>query len=103
MVCRSAGGLEALRDRLKQVLAAAISLRRKDSALQAHRAPSDAPLSIYFEHLQDMLATGDFALKNESGEDQATVQVVAGMASSEMASGKNVNNYVRAAGQVGGL
>lgn len=60
-----AGGLEALRDRLK-------------------------------EH---MLKTRDFALKADDGSDLATVQVVAGAASAELAGGKLQNNYQRAAGQ----
>ncbi|PNW78906.1 hypothetical protein CHLRE_09g394065v5 [Chlamydomonas reinhardtii] len=60
-----AGGIEALRDRLK-------------------------------EH---MLQTKDFAIKSETGEDLAVVQVTAGQASSEVAAGAGKNNYVRPAGQ----
>ncbi|GFR45256.1 hypothetical protein Agub_g6362 [Astrephomene gubernaculifera] len=60
-----AGGIEALRERLKEA----------------------------------MVETKDFALKNESGEDLAVVQVTAGQASKDIAAGKGQNNYVRPAGQ----
>lgn len=42
-----------------------------------------------------MLETKDFALKNETGEDMATVQVIAGQASKDVAAGKGQNNYAR--------
>lgn len=42
-----------------------------------------------------MLQTKDFAIKSETGEDLAVVQVTAGQASSEVAAGAGKNNYVR--------
>ncbi|KAJ9505667.1 hypothetical protein QJQ45_026705 [Haematococcus lacustris] len=60
-----AGGVEALKDRLKEA----------------------------------MLSSGDFALKDENGEDLPTAVVVAGLSSEDTAHGKACNNYVRPAGQ----
>jgi len=48
---------------------------------------------------EHMVSSNDFAIKNEDGADMATVVVVAGQASSELATGKLQNNYVRPAGQ----
>jgi hypothetical protein len=47
-----------------------------------------------------MLATGDFALKTETGEDQAAQTGVAGSTTQDAVAGKLCNNYVRPAGQV---
>lgn len=42
-----------------------------------------------------MLETKDFALKSETGEDLATVEVIAGVSSRDIATGKAQNNYSR--------
>ena len=60
-----AGGIESLRERLKEV----------------------------------MVATKDFALKNDDGSDMPTVHIVAGLASSDLSAGNLKNNYVRPSGQ----
>ena len=48
---------------------------------------------------ENMVETKDFALKTESGEDMATVNVSAGVSSADVKSGANKNNYSRPAGQ----
>ena len=46
-----------------------------------------------------MVASKDFALKNEDGSDMATVHVTAGLVSSDLSAGNLKNNYVRPSGQ----
>lgn len=78
------------------------ALTQKDLRIQL-RARNESPagsIEVLRDRLKDaMIASKDFALKNDDGSDMATVHVVAGTASSELSEGNLKNNYVRPAGQ----
>ncbi|MEW5306787.1 MAG: hypothetical protein WDW36_009225 [Sanguina aurantia] len=49
--------------------------------------------------MENMMDTGDFALKNENGEDVASAYSTAGQVSSDVSAGTLQNNYARHSGQ----
>ncbi|PNH10304.1 Protein SPIRAL1 [Tetrabaena socialis] len=57
-------------------------------------------LEVLRDRLKEvMIESQDFALKSETGEDMAVVQVTAGQSSKDVAAGKGQNNYSRPGGQ----